>query len=74
MDDNEFLNALGNRIHDLRKEKKISQTELAERIGTKHTAIGRLERGEVNTSVIMLRKIAKELEVSLIELISIGDK
>ncbi|HXU28155.1 MAG TPA: helix-turn-helix transcriptional regulator [Bacteroidia bacterium] len=71
MDDNEFLQALGAKIHDLRKNKKISQTELAEKIGTKHTAIGRLERGEVNTSVLMLRKIAHELEVTLNELISI---
>ena len=71
MDDNEFLLALGKKIHDLRKEKEINQSELAERIGTKHTAIGRLERGEVNTSINMLRHIARELDVSLNELINV---
>jgi transcriptional regulator with XRE-family HTH domain len=71
MDDNEFLKALGAKIHDLRKKKNISQTELAEKLGTKHTAIGRIERGEVNTSVLVLRHIAIELEVTLNELISI---
>ena len=71
MDDNEFLLALGKKIHDLRKNKKISQEELAEKIATRHTAIGRIERGEVNTSINMLRKIAHELEIPLTELISI---
>ena len=71
MDDEQYLKALGQKIHDLRKAKSMSQEELAERIGTRHTAIGRIERGEVNTTINMLRKIAKELGVPVSNLVEV---
>jgi len=56
-------------VISLRKEKGLSQKELAESIGTKQSAISRLENEDYNPSVELLAKIAKafdkELEIKL---------
>lgn len=44
-----------------RLEKKMSQKQLADRIGTKQSAISRLESGESNPSINFLSKVAKAL-------------
>ena len=51
-----------------RMEQKISQEELARRIGTKQSNISRLESGGYNPSLRFLKKVAqglgKELHIS----------
>ncbi len=42
----------------LRKQKKMSQVELAKRIGTKQSNIARLETGQQNFTTETLQKIA----------------
>jgi predicted transcriptional regulator len=53
-----------------RKEKKLTQRDLAELIGTKQSNISRLESGNYNPSLGFLNKIAlavgKELKVKMI--------
>jgi DNA-binding XRE family transcriptional regulator len=53
-----------------RKEKKLTQKDLAELIGTKQSNISRLESGNYNPSLDFLNKIAlavgKELEIKMI--------
>ena len=44
-----------------RLEKKMSQKQLADRVGTKQSAISRLESGNSNPSVNFLSKVAKAL-------------
>lgn len=44
-----------------RLEKKMSQKQLAEKIGTKQSAIARLEGGNTNPSVAFLEKVSKAL-------------
>ncbi len=44
-----------------RLEKKMSQKQLADRIGTKQSAISRLESGESNPSINFLSRVAKAL-------------
>lgn len=44
-----------------RLEKKLSQKQLAEKIGTKQSAIARLEGGKANPSVAFLEKVSKAL-------------
>jgi len=44
-----------------RLEKKMSQKQLAEKIGTKQSAISRLEGGNANPSVAFLEKVSKAL-------------
>lgn len=41
---------------------------MAEAVGTKHTDIGRLERGERNVTIKTLEKIASELSVEIYDL------
>lgn len=48
-------------ILQLRKKKKISQLELAKRIGTKQSNIARIEAGQQNFSIETLEKIADAL-------------
>ena len=44
-----------------RLEKGLSQKQLAEKIGTKQSAIARLEGGTTNPSVAFLEKVSKAL-------------
>ena len=52
-------------ILKLRKEKKISQSQLAKKIGTKQSNIARMEAGQQNFSVDILGKIAGALGCDL---------
>ena len=48
-----------------RKQAKISQKELAEKIGTTQSNIARMEAGNQNFSMVTLEKIAKALKSEL---------
>jgi len=48
-----------------RLEKGLTQKQLAEKVGTKQSAISRLEGGNANPSFSFLEKIAKALNSSL---------
>jgi transcriptional regulator with XRE-family HTH domain len=63
-----ILDKVGVRIRELRKEKGISQEELAYRADLHRTYIGMIERAEKNITLINLEKIAKALEVSIPQL------
>ena len=52
-------------ILQLRKKKKISQAQLAKKIGTKQSNIARMEAGQQNFSVDILGKIAEALNCQL---------
>ena len=52
------------RLKRLRQEKELSQTELAESVGLRYAHIGRYERGQSQTSVEMLSRLADKLDVS----------
>lgn len=53
-------------IIKLRIEQGLSQQELANRVGTKQSAISRLENGEYNPSIDFLNKVAKALGKELL--------
>ena len=59
---------LGQRIYRLRKEKKMTQEDLAFKVGVDRSYMGFVERGEKNATVKILAKIATALNVSLSEL------
>ncbi len=48
-------------VRDLRERKKVSQGELAARVGTKQPAIARLESGRVVPKLDLLGKVARAL-------------
>ena len=59
------LTQLGMRIRYLRKEKKMSQLDLALEAEVNKNYISDLERGCRNPSILVLERIAKALDVSL---------
>lgn len=52
-------------IAQKRKQAKISQKELAKKIGTTQSNVARMEAGNQNFSVITLEKIAEALKSEL---------
>ena len=48
-------------VIDKRLKKKMSQSQLAQKIGTRQSAISRLESGESNPSFKFLQKVAQAL-------------
>lgn len=48
-----------------RLERRLTQKDLAERIGTKQSAIARLESGAYNPSLSFLHKVADALDARL---------
>ncbi|MFL5762935.1 MAG: helix-turn-helix domain-containing protein [Bacteroidia bacterium] len=71
MKDEVYLKKLGQKILKLREAKNLSQRELARRVKSNNTQIERIETGAVNSSINMLRKIAKEFEISISQLVEI---
>jgi transcriptional regulator with XRE-family HTH domain len=63
----------GDRLAEIRRKKKISQDELAKKIGVHAPVIGRYERGEVKPSIEVAVKIAEALNVSLDYLVGSTD-
>lgn len=59
------LKNFGSRIQELRKKNNLTQSELAEKIGLSTNFIGMVERGERNTSVDKIFKLAKAFNISL---------
>ncbi|EKD76733.1 MAG: transcriptional regulator, XRE family [uncultured bacterium] len=48
-----------------RLQKGLTQSALAKKIGTKQSAIARLESGKYNPSLTFLRKVARALDAQL---------
>lgn len=59
---------IGNRIRSYRRNKNLTQEQLAEKTGLHHTYIGIIERGERTTTLANIIKIVDALEISLEEL------
>ena len=60
---------LGQRIREIRVQKGMTQSEIAERCGMASNYIAMLERGERNPTYLTLLKIAEGCDVSISELI-----
>jgi transcriptional regulator with XRE-family HTH domain len=65
----DFRPALGERVRDLRQQRKLSQEALAERAGLHWTYVSGIERGKRNPGLNTLGRIASALRVSLAELV-----
>ena len=63
-----FLVLFGEVIREIRKEKKLSQEELANKSGLHRTYIGMVERGEKNISLKNISKLSKGLELPIPEI------
>lgn len=65
-----LLKDLGEKIRLIRKDKAITQVQLAHSIGKDQQSIQRLEAGNINPSYIYLQEIAEGLNVPLLDLLS----
>jgi len=68
MEKQEFLENLGKNIKAIRKEKGITQSELAWRCNKDKQSIERIENAKVNPSIFILSQLAKALEIPLSDL------
>lgn len=71
MTQDQFLKKLGTHIAQMREQAGLSQTELALRCDKDRQSLNRLEKGRTNPTIISLLTIAKELKISLAELVSL---
>ena len=55
----------GQRIKELRKEKQLTQEDLAFEVGVDRSYMGFVERGEKNATLDKIAKISKALNVKL---------
>ena len=55
----------GERVRELRTQKKLSQEQLANLADVHRTYIGMIERAEKNITLINIEKITKALEIEL---------
>jgi len=60
----QILEKFGENVKRLRKEKKISQEQLADLAGIERSYMGTIERGQRNPTLLKVYKIAKALKVS----------
>jgi len=64
---------VGKRLRQMRKEKGLTQSNLAERAGMVDTYLAGVERGERNISLESLEKIVKALGAEPIDAFRFGD-
>ena len=66
-EDRHNLKLFGARLRVLRKTHNLTQLELAEKIGLSTNFIGMIERGERNTTIDNVFKLAKAFDITLEE-------
>jgi len=64
-DDLELEYALISAIIDQRNKKGVTQKKLAEKMGTKQSAIARFEAGNANPTLAFLKKLSRALDLKL---------
>jgi transcriptional regulator with XRE-family HTH domain len=69
----DILKIVGASIRDIRKERRLTQEQLAEQSGFHFTYIGAIERGEKNVTLLNLEKMAEALGVQVQELFRYAD-
>ena len=69
MSEIKFLTTLGARIREVRKEKDITQTRLAEICEIEKANMSRIESGQTNVTVLTLLKISNALNTPIADLL-----
>ena len=65
---------IGDRLRELREEKKLSQGDIEKRTGLLRCYISRVENGHTVPAVATLEKLARALEIPMYQLFHNGDK
>lgn len=67
MDEKKFLETFGQKLRLARESANLTQAQLAEKVDLSTNFIGMVERGERNTKLANVYKLALALEISLEE-------
>lgn len=67
------MKVFAERLKEVRQEKGLTQTQLAELLSTTQSTIGKYEREELQPNFEVLKKLCKVLEVSADYLIGLSD-
>ncbi len=59
------IQLVGGKIREMRKERRLTQSELAARIGVQQSDLSRMEKGEYRVSLDTLFKILAEFDVGI---------
>ena len=62
---------VGVRLHAIRKQKGLSQRELAKRAGVTNSTISMIEKNSVSPSISSLKKVLSGIPMSLVEFFSL---
>jgi len=62
--DKSILKTFGAQVRKLRKERGMTQEQLADAAGIERSYMGTIERGERNPTLLKVYRIAKALKVS----------
>ncbi|MCM3131092.1 helix-turn-helix transcriptional regulator [Paenibacillus sp. MER 78] len=65
---------LKNRVREMRARHKLSQQDLAKKIGATRQTIGLIEKGDYSPSVILALKIADSFGVTVEEVFYLEEK
>jgi transcriptional regulator with XRE-family HTH domain len=60
-----FLEELGDRIRQVRREKKMTASDLAKRVDMEKQNFFRIEKGQTSVTVYNLKRICSELNISM---------
>ena len=69
---NKVLTAFGSAVRRARRERDISQEELALKCEIDRSYMGSIERGDQNSGLLHIAKIAKALDMKISELMALG--
>ncbi|MBK9475810.1 MAG: UDP-N-acetylglucosamine 1-carboxyvinyltransferase [Tetrasphaera sp.] len=68
MNESTYLTRIGTLIRDARRHQGLTQSELADRLGTSQSAIARIEQGKQNLSLEMLARVGETLDSEFVSL------
>ena len=68
MEKEPILLAFGQKVQELRKERNLSQEQLADLAGVHRTYIGMIERAAKNITLCNIERIAKALKLDIKDL------
>ena len=66
--DNIYVKAFGTHLRALRKKHDLSQEQLANDADIPISQVGRIERGEVNTTLSTMKALSKALKIHITKL------
>ena len=71
--DEDFLRALGAKVRELRSRRGMTRKMMAQESDVSERHLAQLELGDGNVSIVLLRRIATALNVSLADLFATGE-